>query len=140
MDIPHDNLAEVSLDRLMQADNWQAKYRLITDWGTLISHKANLRLNENLVKGCETKAWLVHRYHNGQHLFLFDSDSRVMNGLAALLLSQINHQSTLTIQALDVMTLLTSAGLHKHLTPSRNNGFARMVERARALAQQADAT
>jgi len=129
-----DDLTSVSLTELMAADNWQAKYRLITEWGKLIGPKPDMRTDENLIKGCETKAWLVHRYSEGKHEFLFDSDSRVMSGLAAVLLSAINRQSLEVIRAFDVADLLQTAGLQKHLTPSRNNGFVRIVERARVLA------
>ena len=39
----HDDLSEVSVARLLAADNWQSKYRLITDWGRLIAPKPALR-------------------------------------------------------------------------------------------------
>ncbi len=128
-----DDLVSVSLDALIQADNWQAKYRLITDWGKLIAPKPAIRFEQYLVKGCETSAWLTHECIDGQHTFLFDSDSRVMNGLAALLLSQINHQSAHVLATIDVVDILQRAGLQKHLTPSRNNGFKRILARAREL-------
>lgn len=128
-----DDLTSVSLEKLLLADNWQAKYRLITVWGKLILPKHNMRLQQNLVKGCETSAWLTHYCVRGKHYFLFDSDSLVMNGLAALLLSQMNQQSAETLAELDVAEILQRVGLQKHLTPSRNNGFNRIVDRAREL-------
>lgn len=128
-----DDLTSVSLEALIAADNWQAKYRLITDWGKLITVKPHIRVEENLVKGCETNAWLAHDYINDQHIFLFDSDSRVINGLAVLLLSQINNHPSAKVMELNIESLLQQAGLQKHLTPSRNNGFKRILERAREL-------
>lgn len=132
--ITRDDLGCVTLAELMAAANWQQQYRLIIQWGKLIKPKPELRLAENVVKGCELPVWLAHEREGEQHYFLFDSDSSVMNGLAALLLVQINGLSRTQIQALDVNASLQMVGLERHLTPSRNNGFRRIIERALLLA------
>lgn len=124
-----DDLSSVSLPVLMAANNWQAQYRLITQWGKLIQLKPELRNSEQLIKGCEVSAWLAHREERGVHHFAFDSDSRVINGLAVLLLSQVQGKTTSEIRAVDFEQLLLSVGLEKHLTPSRNNGLRAIVAR-----------
>jgi cysteine desulfuration protein SufE len=130
----YDNLNNVSLIQLEQAQNWQAKYRLITDWGKLISSKQAIREPQYLVKGCETSAWLIHSCDGSYHRFAFDSESRVINGLAALLLSLIDKKTTSELVQINVKDILRDAGLEKHMTPSRNNGFKTIVERAFYLA------
>jgi cysteine desulfuration protein SufE len=122
-----DNLAAVSLAELMAAHNWQAQYRLITQWGKLVVHKPELRNAEHLVRGCEVSAWLAHQEASGVHYFAFDSDSRVINGLAVLLLVQVQAKTRLEIRQLDFEQLLVSVGLEKHLTPSRNNGVRAII-------------
>lgn len=122
-----DDLSSVSLQELTATQNWQAQYRLITQWGKLIHHKPELRLEENLLRGCETLAWLVHTHVDGIHRFAFDSDSRVINGLAALLLAQVDGKATQEINAVNFAELLLAVGLEKHLTPSRNNGLRALV-------------
>ncbi|RYZ87773.1 MAG: hypothetical protein EOO68_27220, partial [Moraxellaceae bacterium] len=57
-----DDLACISLNQLTRAENWQAKYRLITDWGKLISNKPDIRQAVNLIRGCETQVWLCHSF------------------------------------------------------------------------------
>lgn len=131
-----DDLTQVSLTELMTAANWQEQYRLLTNWGALIQPKPALRQAELLLKGCETAAWLGHTKIAGTHQFFFDSDSRIIKGLAALLLSQVQGKSAAEIAALDLSGMLESVGLAKHLTPSRNNGFAAML--ARLVAYSAD--
>lgn len=128
-----DDLQAVSLTLLQQADNWQSKYRLITDWGRLITLKPELRQPVNAIKGCETAAWMSHAYINGRHRFAFDSDSRVIKGLAALLLAHIDNKTDSELAQLNLAGLLRAAGLEKHMTPSRNNGFRAMVIRAAEL-------
>lgn len=122
-----DDFSSVSLAELIATQNWQAQYRLITQWGKLIQPKPELRIAENLLKGCEVSAWLAHSEKNNIHQFAFDSDSRVINGLAVLLLSQVNEKSTAEINAVDFNKLLIDLGLEKHLTPSRNNGLQAMI-------------
>ena len=124
-----DDLSSVSLPELIAANNWQAQYRLITQWGKLIQHKPELRNPENIIRGCEVSAWLAHRESHGVHQFSFDSDSRVINGLAVLLLAQAQGKTTSEVSELDFAQLLSSLGLEKHLTPSRNNGLKAIISR-----------
>ena len=122
-----DDLSSVALPELIATHSWQSQYRLITQWGKLIQHKPELRKPENVVKGCEVSAWLVHRAEDGVHQFAFDSDSRVINGLAVLLLAQVQGKTTLEVCEVNFEKLLLSVGLEKHLTPSRNNGVHALI-------------
>lgn len=131
--ISQDDLAAVSLAELLAANNWQNQYRLITQWGKLIQPKPEMRKPEYLLRGCETPAWLAHGVVAGRHRFSFDSDSRVINGLAALMLAQIDDKTSLEIETTDFTGILTAAGLEKHLTPSRNNGLRAIMLRAQQL-------
>ncbi|GGY75316.1 cysteine desulfurase, sulfur acceptor subunit CsdE [Cellvibrio zantedeschiae] len=124
-----DDLSSVSLQELTSNANWQSQYRLITQWGKLIHHKPELRLETNLLRGCETLAWLTHVQKNDLHYFSFDSDSKVINGLAALLLSQVNGKTATEIGGINLAELLSLVGLEKHLTPSRNNGLRAIIAR-----------
>src|SRR3954463_8765764 len=101
-----DDLSSVLLAELIATQNWQAQYRLITQWGKLIQPKPAIRTAENLLKGCEVSAWLAHTEENGTHSFAFDSDSRVINGLAVLLLSQVNRKTTAEINTSDFKKVL----------------------------------
>lgn len=129
----YDDLSSISIAELKAAQNWQSQYRLITQWGTLIQRKEAIRRDENLLRGCETSAWLAHEVCGEIHRFAFDSDSRVINGLVGLLLSQANAKTTHEISALDFPKLLADVGLDKHLTPSRNNGLKAIIARLETL-------
>lgn len=131
-----DDLGSVSLVELRAASSWQQQYKLIIQWGKLITAKPEVRLPANLIKGCELPVWLVHEQEGEQHYFAFDSDSSVMNGLAALLLVQLNGKTTAQIAEQNFTQSMSDLGLTKHLTPSRNNGFNRIIARALALSDQ----
>lgn len=130
-----DDLGGVTLSELMTAINWQQQYRLIIQWGKLIKPKPDVRLPTNLIKGCELPVWLVHEQRGEHHYFAFDSDSSVMNGLAAVLLSQFNGKTVVQIAEGNVEQQLRDLGLERHLTPSRNNGFSSILRRACQLVE-----
>ncbi len=130
-----DNLAEISVAQLMQAKGWQVQYRLIIQWGALITHKPELRQEQYLIKGCETSAWLSHSVQQDCHRFMFDSDSRVINGLAALLLSLMDKKMTSELAQLDFKSIFLDAGLQQYLNPSRSNGLRAIIRRACELAE-----
>lgn len=134
--IKPDNLDVVTLSELTATTNWQQQYKLIIQWGKLIRPKPDMRIPANLIKGCELPVWLAHKQEAERHYFAFDSDSSVMNGLAVLLLVQVNGKTSAQIREGDLIQSLWSLGLEKHLTPSRNNGFSRIIERALVLANR----
>ena len=127
--IPRDDLSQINLDELKAVTNWQQQYKLIIQWGKLIQPKADIRLPANLIKGCEIPVWLAHEQQGEQHYLGFDSDSSVMNGLAALLLVQVNGKTRTELAGLDLQHALRVLGLEKHLTPSRNNGLKAIIAR-----------
>lgn len=131
--IKPDDFADITLSELSAATHWQQQYRLIIQWGKRVKSKPEIRLPENIIKGCELPVWLVHEQQDERHYFAFDSDSSVMNGLAVLLLVQLNGKTSAQIESANLVQSLRDLGLEKHLTPSRNNGVNRIIERALAL-------
>lgn len=129
---PLDDFSEVQLADLQQALGWQAKYKMLMAWGNRVQVKPWLRCDERRVPGCETALWLAHAEEGGHHWFAVDGESRIVKGLAVLLLAHINGQSRRAIAALDLAGLLQTQGLEKHLSPSRSNGFHALVKRIRA--------
>lgn len=131
--MPRDDFSSVNIADLVAAGDWQHQYRLITQWGKLVHPKPDLRIPANQVKGCELPVWLAHDLADDAHYFSVDSDSRVINGLAVLLVVQFNGKTTDELTHLDVEFTLRNLGLEKHLTPSRNNGFKAMIQRCTEL-------
>ena len=131
--IQRDDLTSISLNQLRAAQGWQQQYKLIIQWGKRIAVKAEIRRAEHLIRGCEMPVWLVHEQESEQHYFAFDSDSSVMNGLAALLLVQVNGKTRTELLDTDLSLALRDLGLEKHLTPSRNNGLGAIIARIQTL-------
>ena len=129
-----DNIDQIDLNTLQQLQGWQARYKQIVVWGKLLTAKPELRRDNYRVRGCETAAWLTHRKTLGGHEFALDADSKIIRGLAALLLKKIQHKTSAELKQLNIDALLIELDLKSHLSPSRSNGFLALAKQALALA------
>lgn len=124
----YDDLNDLQLTDLYALKGWQARYRLLLKWSSKVHKKTAIRVDKNLVQGCESQAWLTHTYHNGEHQFVFDSDSRVVKGLGVLLLIVLREKPRCGLA--ELQAIFTELGLAKHLSQSRNNGFLALTQQA----------
>lgn len=115
-------------------DDWSDKYEYIIDLGKVLPPmNASLKTEETLVKGCQSKVWLWIE-KKGDFLFLHaDSDAIITKGLIGLLVQIYSGQSPQEIVNSDLF-LLQKIGLSEHLSPSRANGLASMIQRIKAEA------
>lgn len=128
-----DDFSALDIDELRRRRGWQERYRLLMQWSKSIAPKPAIRLPENSVKGCESSAWLAHMHLGGKHYFALDSDSRVVKGLGAFLLLQLNGKSAEEIRNIDLEAVFRELEFDRHLSPSRSNGFYALMQRAREL-------
>lgn len=128
-----DDFSSAQLSVLMAAKGWQNRYKELLTWSKLVNVKQGIREAENKVQGCSLDTWLVFKRCDGLCYFAVDSDSRVVKGLAVLLLLQVNGKTAKEIAALDFDGLLFQLDLHRHLSPSRNNGFKALRDRVLSL-------
>ena len=68
--------------------------------------------------------------------FLADSDAEIVSGLIALLQQLFSGQRASAILAFDASAFFTRLGLDQHLSLTRRNGLAAMLQRIRQLAAQ----
>jgi SufS family cysteine desulfurase len=118
-----DDFSSCSLQALQACNNWQLRYRQLMQWANLVSSKPAIRKDDQLVPGCESATWLVHWQRGDKQYFAVDSDSRVVKGLAVLLLTMVQGCHADEIQQLPLNDIFTSLQMDKHLSPSRSNGF-----------------
>jgi cysteine desulfuration protein SufE len=124
-----DDFSSVDIHTLAVDRQWQSQYRALMRWGELIQTKPELRIDQNRIRGCAASAWLALKNEE----FYFDSDSRIINGLAALLLAQIKLGDIGVEDTRGWENLLQDLGLRKHLSPSRNNGVQALIRRMSEL-------
>lgn len=94
------------------------------------------RVDANLVRGCQSRVWLVARRDpvTGRIRFLADSDAFIVKGLIALLLQLYDDRTPEEILA-NPPKVLDEVGLTLFLTPGRSSGLASMIARIQAEAR-----
>lgn len=86
------------------------------------------------IHGCQAEAWLRGTVADGRVCFEADSPSLIVKGLATLLIRVLSGSRPDAILAADLY-FIERIGLAEHLSPTRSNGLAAMLERMRSFAQ-----
>lgn len=119
---------------ICQSRDWQQKYRLLMQLGKALPPLPDgLKRDELLVAGCESAAWLCHQQQDGRHYWGFDSEARIIKGVVAALLSQLNDLTHEDLNDVDVEALYQQLGLAHGLSPSRNNGVAAVIRQIKQV-------
>ena len=103
-------------------DDWMGKYEHLIDFGSslpLIDDK--YKLDENLIKGCQSKVWLNTEMKDDKVIFSADSDAVITKGLVGLMVHVLSNQTPEAIVNADLY-FIDKIGLKDHLSPNRSNG------------------
>lgn len=95
---------------------------------------ADERIEANRVPGCVSAVWLIGDVRDGRLHLRSDADSPMVRALVALIVDAA-HGAATTDAATAEITLIEDLGLHRNLTPTRQNGLAAVRARIQALAQ-----
>jgi cysteine desulfuration protein SufE len=121
-------------------DDWEDRYRYVIELGRQLTPlAADVKTEANKVRGCASQVWLVRSNTDANSTLSFsgESDSHIVQGLIAILLSLANGRTPGELLAADFQERFARLGLKDHLTPQRSNGLASMIERIRADARAA---
>lgn len=134
-----EEIQEEIIDEFAMFDDWMQKYDYLIELSKdipLISEE--YRLNENLIKGCQSKVWLHAREIDGKVIYTADSDAIITKGIAALLIRVLSEQKAEDIIE-NEMYFIDAIGLKEHLSMTRSNGLVSMIKQMKfyALAFQA---
>ena len=117
-------------------DNWMDRYQYIIDLGRQLEPlPEQYRTDEYLLHGCQSRVWLVTQPDGDRLKFAANSDSAIVSGLIALLRRVYDGRRMRDI-AENEPAFVSELGLDRHLSPTRSNGLAAMVEAVRNAARQ----
>jgi cysteine desulfuration protein SufE len=91
------------------------------------------KTDEYLIKGCQSRVWLVPELKNGKIFFKGESDAIIVKGLVALLLRVASGRTPRELMESE-MHFIDDLGLKQHLSPTRSNGLLAMVKQIRLYA------
>lgn len=128
------------VDEFSMLEDWMERYEYIIELGkSLPLIDEQYKLDENLIKGCQSKVWLHSEIVENTLVFTADSDAILTKGIVALLLRVYSHRSPKEIIDAD-NDFIDEIGLQEHLSPTRANGLVSMLKQIKlyAIAQQAN--
>ena len=109
--------------------NWEEKYRFIIELGQeLESLSHNLRIDQNLIRGCQSKVWLVCKYDEKKLYFYGDSEALITKGIVSLIIKLFSGRSAKEILEDNLEKTLKIIGLSSHLSMQRANGLLMMIK------------
>jgi len=110
-------------------DSWMDKYQYLIDLGReLPEMDANLKTDRHLVRGCQSQVWM-HVAGTSDALEIHaNSDAAIVSGLIALVTRLYSGASADAV--LNTPPAFVEAiGLSQHLSATRANGLASMLDR-----------
>ena len=115
-------------------EDWEQKYEYIIDLGKQLPPLSDeVKTDENLIKGCQSKVWIDVKYEDGKLNFLADSDGILPKGIVSLLVSIYSGHTTEEILNSD-FDFISQIGLQEFLSPSRANGLIAMTKQIKFYA------
>ena len=132
-------IEEEIIDNFSLFDEWEEKYEYVIDLGKKLPPLDDkFKLEENIIKGCQSTVWLVAEHKDGRIFYQADSDAIIVKGLVSMLIQVLSGQSPQDI--LDAkMDFINEIGMMGHLAQTRSNGLVAMIKQMKnyALAYQA---
>lgn len=125
------------IDALSFFDSWEDRYKYIIDLGKdLPNMPEELKTNDRLVPGCQSRVWIEPVFENNQFKFLVDSDALIVRGLLALVMAAYHQKTAQQILEFDIENYFAQLDLIKHISPTRGNGLQAMVQKIKTIAAE----
>lgn len=115
-------------------DTWEEKYEYIIDLGKKLAPLDDAyRVEENIIKGCQSTVWLTACVKDGRVFFKADSDAVIVKGLVSMLIELLSGQPPQEI--LDArLDFMDRIGMMQHLAQTRSNGLLSMIRQMKSYA------
>jgi len=118
-------------------DDWTDKYQCIIDFGRQAEpFPEDWKTEDNRLDGCQSQVWMVTQHKGGLLKYFATSDSAIVAGLIAMLLSVYSDRRPADILATPP-EFIKKLDLSDHLSPTRSNGLHAMIQRIRHFAVEA---
>lgn len=132
-------IQEELIDEFALFDDWMDRYEHMIALGkSLPLIDEELKTDDKLIKGCQSKVWLHSEMKDGKVQFTADSDAIITKGIVAILIRVFSNQKPEDIVSANT-DFIDEIGLKEHLSPTRANGLVSMLKQMKlyAVAYQA---
>lgn len=122
------------IEEFIELDDWMDRYQLLIDLGSEQPPlDAKYKTEQNLIEGCQSRAWLQADLIDGRIHFQAESEALIVKGMIALLVRVLNDQTPQDILDADLY-FIEKIGLREHLSPTRSNGLLAMLKQMKLYA------
>lgn len=123
------------IEEFSMFDEWLDKYEYLIEMGkNLDVFPVELKTDDRLIKGCQSRVWLDTHVEDGRLYFRADSDAIITKGIISLLIRVYSGRTASEIQG-DSFDFIDIIGLKENLSPTRANGLTSMIETIRKEAE-----
>lgn len=135
---PIDNIQDEIVEEFnLFEDDRNAKLEYLIELGeNLPELEEQLKTDDRLIKGCQSKVWLVSQREGNRLLYLADSNTAITKGLIALLIRVLSEQKIGDIARADLY-FIRDIGMNTFIGSQRSNGFANMINQMKLEAAMA---
>ena len=125
------------LDDLAFFDDWEDRYQMLIDQGhKLAPLPERYRHDDFRLRGCQSVVYFAAERDAADKItFMAQSDAAIVQGLVALLLRVYSGRTAKEIRETEP-EFLTKIGLDSHLSATRKNGLASMLNAIKAAAAE----
>lgn len=115
-------------------EDWMDKYGYLIELGNELKDlDPKDKTDQYLIKGCQSRVWLLSDFSDGKIVFRGESDAVIVKGLVALLLRVVSNRTPEEILN-NELYFIDEIGLKQHLSPTRSNGLLAMVKQIKLYA------
>ncbi|WP_436515697.1 SufE family protein [Ekhidna sp. To15] len=91
------------------------------------------RIEDNIVKGCQSKVWMTAELDNDRIQFKADSNTAITKGLVSLLVRTLNQSPPQSVMNAEIY-FPQQIGMDRFIGTQRSNGFAAMIKQMKMYA------
>ena len=129
-----DTIQDEIIEEFSLFEDWMQRYEYMIELGkSLPLIDPQLKTEDNIIKGCQSKVWVHADLSEEKLVFTADSDAIITKGIIAILIRVFSHQHPDAILEADT-TFIDKIGLREHLSPTRANGLVSMIKQLKMYA------
>ncbi len=109
--------------------DWQEKFGYVIDHGKVLpAMNDQLRVDENIVHGCQNKVYIASSFDGARVHYVADSEAQIPRGLLSMLIRVFESEKPEDILTAELV-FIDKAGIRDNLSMQRSNGLEAMIRR-----------
>jgi cysteine desulfuration protein SufE len=132
-----ESIKDIQADIVDEFDmftDWMEKYDYLIELGkSLPIIDESKKVEDNIIKGCQSKVWLSAELDGDKVIYTADSDAIITKGIISLLVRVLSNHTPDEIMTAE-MDFIDEIGLKEHLSPTRANGLLAMIKQMKFYA------